>query len=309
MTEIATIRFQRCGKLYDFDAGELELQKGDIVIIESEFGLGMGFVAGKRQEESPPQRPLKPVLRKAQEEDFNRMKDNESLKTEAWDFCRERIMARGLPMKLVSTDVTLDRKKVIFYFVSETRVDFRELVKDLAAKFKTRIELRQIGVRDEAKTIGGFGVCGKEMCCRAFLTYFAPISIKMAKRQELSLNPSKLSGACGRLMCCLGFEYDDPADWPEEEVEEEEAGTPPEPIAVESVPRERPVGAQPAAPVEKAPAIESVAPNAGGQRPDNRPRRKRKRWMKKFKKGTGGTATPQGATGPSDIGPATPGDK
>jgi len=298
MTEIASIRFQRCGKLYDFDAGELELRKGDLVIVESEFGLGMGFVSGRRQEESPAQRPLKPVLRKAQEEDFNRMKDNEPLKAEAGDFCRERIMARGLPMKLVSTDVTLDRKKVIFYFVSETRVDFRELVKDLAAKFKTRIELRQIGVRDEAKTIGGFGVCGKEMCCRAFLTYFAPISIKMAKSQELALNPAKLSGACGRLMCCLGFEYDDPSDWPEEE----EAEIPPEPNAVESVPPTAPVGAQPAAPVEKAPGIEVAAPDAkaGGQRPENRPHRKRKRWLKKFKKG---------ATGPRDIGPATPGDK
>jgi hypothetical protein len=150
---------------------------------------------------------VKKVLRKATEDDFKQKVNNEGLEGEARAYCLERIMARGLPMKLISTEVTLDRKRIIFYFAADGRIDFRELVKDLAAKFKTRIEMRQIGVRDEAKIVGGLGICGRELCCRTFLTSFEPISIKMAKSQELVLNANKLSGVCGRLMCCLSYEY------------------------------------------------------------------------------------------------------
>jgi hypothetical protein len=163
-----------------------------------------------------PERELKKVLRKTTEEDLQQQQENVKLEDEAKNFCIERIMARGLMMKPVSTEVTLDRKRIIIYFTAEKRIDFRELVKDLAAKFKTRIEMRQIGVRDEAKFLGGIGVCGRELCCTRFLTFFEPISIKMAKRQELILNTGKLSGLCGRLMCCLGYEYNETS--PEEAV-------------------------------------------------------------------------------------------
>jgi len=150
---------------------------------------------------------LKRILRVANEKDLHQKQENENFEKEARSFCYERIMARGLPMKLVCSEAALDRKRIVFYFTADGRIDFRELVKDLAAKFKTRIEMRQIGVRDKAKLVGGLGVCGKELCCRLFLTSFEPISIKMAKQQELSLNTGKLSGSCGRLMCCLGYEY------------------------------------------------------------------------------------------------------
>jgi cell fate regulator YaaT (PSP1 superfamily) len=147
------------------------------------------------------------VIRIAGEGDLRQKAENETFAKEAMSFCLERIMARGLPMKLVCSEATLDRRRIVFYFTADGRIDFRELVKDLAAKFKTRIEMRQIGVRDKAKLVGGLGICGKELCCRLFLTSFEPISIKMAKQQELVLNTGKLSGTCGRLMCCLGYEY------------------------------------------------------------------------------------------------------
>jgi cell fate regulator YaaT (PSP1 superfamily) len=156
-----------------------------------------------------PAKELKKVVRIANAEDLRHKQENEKFEREAKSFCYERIMARGLPMKLVCSEVALDRKRIVFYFTADGRIDFRELVKDLAAKFKTRIEMRQIGVRDKAKLVGGLGICGKELCCRIFLTSFEPISIKMAKQQDLSLNTGKLSGTCGRLMCCLGYEYDE----------------------------------------------------------------------------------------------------
>lgn len=210
MSDVVGIKFQICGKVYDFEAKDIEIGRDELVVVESDLGLSIGRVVYKMPQSEAPKRQLKPVLRKAGEDDLLQEKENTLLEAEARAYCIERIMARGLPMKLVDTDVTLDRKRLLFYFVANTRIDFRELVKDLAAKFKTRIEMRQIGVRDEAKTIGSFGICGRDLCCRSFLTSFEPISIKMAKKQELALNTSKLSGACGRLMCCLSFEYGEP---------------------------------------------------------------------------------------------------
>ncbi|MBI4824022.1 MAG: hypothetical protein HY805_07330 [Nitrospirae bacterium] len=208
MPDVVSVRFHKCGKTYDFEANGIELQKADLVVVDSDLGVSIGRVVYKGHKDEPIQKPLKPVVRKATEEDMAQERENASLKEEARLFYLERVMARGLPMKLVCTDVTLDKKRIIFYFVADSRIDFRELVKDLAAKFKARIELRQIGVRDEARLIGNLGICGRELCCRSFLTSFEPISIKMAKQQELVLNTAKLSGACGRLMCCLGYELE-----------------------------------------------------------------------------------------------------
>ncbi|MDH5203118.1 MAG: regulatory iron-sulfur-containing complex subunit RicT [Nitrospirota bacterium] len=209
MPEVIGVRFKSCGKIYDFEVNGVEVHEGDLVVVESELGLSIGNVIMGRHTLEDPDRELKKVIRKVTEEDLHQSQENKKLETEARDYSLERIMARGLPMKLIYTEVTLDRKRIIFYFTAEKRIDFRELVKDLAAKFKTRIEMRQIGVRDEAKIVGGMGICGRELCCMKFLTSFEPISIKMAKKQELVLNTGKLSGVCGRLMCCLGFEYSD----------------------------------------------------------------------------------------------------
>ncbi|MEW6162520.1 MAG: regulatory iron-sulfur-containing complex subunit RicT [Nitrospirota bacterium] len=209
MPEVIGVHFKICGKIYEFELNDVDVNKGDLVVAESEFGLSIGNVIIERHTVETPERELKKVIRKATEEDLLQRQENSKLEAEARDYCLERIIARGLPMKLVSTEVTLDRKRIIFYFTAEKRIDFRELVKDLAMRFRTRIEMRQIGVRDEAKILGGMGICGRELCCTKFLTSFEPISIKMAKRQELVLNTGKLSGVCGRLMCCLGYEYDE----------------------------------------------------------------------------------------------------
>jgi cell fate regulator YaaT (PSP1 superfamily) len=207
MADAVGIRFRPCGKIYDFEVNGTPVKKGDLVVVESELGLSIGTVVVDRHEIDG--KELKKVIRLATEEDIKQKEENDKLSEEYRAFCLERIMARGLPMKLIRAEATLDRKRIIFYFVSEGRVDFRELVKDLAARYKTRIEMRQIGVRDETKMIGGIGICGREVCCRTFLTSFEPISIKMIKDQEIVLNTSKLSGLCGRLMCCLGYEYEE----------------------------------------------------------------------------------------------------
>ena len=207
MPEVIGVRFKPCGKIYDFEVNGIDVNKGDLVVVESELGLNIGNVVIDRHTVEEYERKLKKIIRKATEEDLHQRQENKNLEIEAMNNCLERIMARGLPMKLIWTEVTLDRRRIVFYFTAEKRIDFRELVKDLAAKFKTRIEMRQIGVRDEAKMLGSFGICGRELCCTRFLTSFEPISIKMAKRQEIVLNTGKLSGVCGRLMCCLGFEY------------------------------------------------------------------------------------------------------
>jgi cell fate regulator YaaT (PSP1 superfamily) len=206
MPEVVGVRFRPSGRIYDFEINGIDIKEGDLVVVESDLGLNIGNVVVDRHTVEEHERKLKKIIRKATEEDLCQREENKKLEAEAMNNCLERIMARGLPMKLIRTEVTLDRRRIIFYFTAEKRIDFRELVKDLAAKFKTRIEMRQIGVRDAAKMIGSFGICGEELCCTKFLTSFEPISIKMAKRQELVLNTGKLSGVCGRLMCCLGFE-------------------------------------------------------------------------------------------------------
>lgn len=207
MPEVIGIRFKPCGKIYDFEINGLEVRKGEAVIVESELGLGIGNVVIDRHTVTEASKELKKVLRKATAEDLGQRRENSILETESRAYCIEKIAERALPMKLVYTEVSLDKKRIVFYFTADGRIDFRDLVKDLAARFKTRIEMRQIGVRDEARAVGGFGMCGRELCCKTFLTSFEPISIKMAKRQDLTLNASKLSGVCGRLMCCLSYEY------------------------------------------------------------------------------------------------------
>ena len=212
MGKVVGIRFQRGGKVYDFDAGHFVLSMGDQVIVETEHGLAMGTVSrpprqvddGQRDPEAP---PLKSVYRLATDEDQVQLDGNFRLEKEAQRFCQDRIAARKLDMNLVKVECLFDRSKIIFYFTAEGRLDFRELVRDLVARYRTRVELRQIGVRHEAKLLGGLGSCGRELCCATFLKDFEPVSVKMAKEQNLSLNPTKISGLCGRLMCCLTYEY------------------------------------------------------------------------------------------------------
>ena len=205
MAEVVSVRFRTAGKLYYFDPLDFEIKKGDHVIVETARGMEYGTVIGERREvaEENIVRPLKPILRIATAEDDEKEADNLAVREEAYKICKEKIAKHELPMKLVEAEYTFDRKKLMFYFTADNRIDFRELVKDLAAVFKTRIELRQIGVRDEIKLLGGVGMCGREFCCHSYLHEFAPVSIKMAKEQNLSLNPANVSGVCGRLMCCL----------------------------------------------------------------------------------------------------------
>ncbi len=208
MPDIIGIRFKSCGKIYHFDVNGIQVKEGDSVVLESDFGIAIGKVIRGPEFVEKSERDLKKVLRVVTDDDIKTTEENKKLEKDAGEFCSERIMARGLQMKFIRAESTLDRKRIVFYFSADGRIDFRELVKDLAAKFKTRIEMRQIGVRDEAKLIGGLGICGRELCCSAFLTSFDPVSIKMAKKQELALNVGKLSGLCSRLMCCLRYEYD-----------------------------------------------------------------------------------------------------
>ena len=205
MIKVIGVRFREAGKVYYFDPGEFEIERGSHVIVETARGIEYGFVVlGNRMvEDDKVVQPLKPVLRPATPEDDEIELANKVKEKEAFAICQEKIQARGLEMKLIDAEYTFDNNKVLFYFTADGRIDFRELVKDLAAVFRTRIELRQIGVRDETKILGGVGICGRPFCCHTFLSEFAPVSIKMAKEQNLSLNPTKISGTCGRLMCCL----------------------------------------------------------------------------------------------------------
>lgn len=207
---VVGVRFKKVGKIYYFDPQDLPLDMGDWVIVETARGTEIGqVVVGPRDvTEDEIVAPLKRVLRRATAEDLDQVARNREKEKEAMDICREKITAHGLDMYLVDAEYTFDRSKIIFYFTAEGRVDFRDLVKDLAGVFRTRIELRQIGVRDEAKMLGGLGPCGRVFCCASFLGDFEPVSIRMAKDQSLSLNPSKISGVCGRLMCCLRYESD-----------------------------------------------------------------------------------------------------
>lgn len=210
MTKIVGVRFKEAGKIYYFDPADLEIKKGDTVVVETSRGVEMGETVIPLSEVSDETivKPLKSVLRLANDADFKVREENKEKEKRAFGICNEQIKKHGLDMKLVEVEYTFDSSKVLFYFTADGRVDFRDLVKDLAAIFKVRIELRQIGVRDETKALGGYGVCGRPLCCTKFLGEFAPVSIKMAKEQSLSLNPTKISGACGRLMCCLKFEQD-----------------------------------------------------------------------------------------------------
>lgn len=211
MYDVIGVRFKKAGKIYYFDPGDLSILKDDFVIVETVRGVeyGRAVIARKQVDDHDVVLPLKKVVRIADQKDRMIVDENKQAAQEAYEVCNEKVNEHQLDMKLVDVEYTFDRNKVIFYFTADGRVDFRELVKDLAAIFRTRIELRQIGVRDEAKMLGGIGPCGRMLCCSTFLGDFDPVSIKMAKDQNLSLNPTKISGLCGRLMCCLKYENDE----------------------------------------------------------------------------------------------------
>ena len=210
MRDVIGVRFRPNGKIYFFDPLKFDIEVGKYVIVETARGVEYGkVVLGKRQiDEGKMASQLKPIIRIATEKDDKQNEENKVKSKKAYDICLEKIKKHGLVMKLIDAEYTFDNNKVLFYFTADGRVDFRELVKDLAAVFKTRIELRQIGVRDETKIVGGIGICGRELCCHKHLSEFVPVSIKMAKEQNLSLNPTKISGVCGRLMCCLKHEQE-----------------------------------------------------------------------------------------------------
>ena len=210
MPKVVSIRFHEAGKAYHFDPGDFRLHLGEAVIVETSIGIDLGYVAEEVVEIPQDQiiEPLRPVVRIVNEDDLKRYEEKKVKEKEAFSLCQEKIESRSLKMNLVNAEYSFDGKKLIFFFTADGRVDFRELVKDLAAVFKTRIELRQIGARDQARMVGGLGLCGRELCCCSFLDGFIPVSIKMAKEQGLSMNPAKISGACGRLMCCLKYEQE-----------------------------------------------------------------------------------------------------
>ena len=208
--KIVNVRFRRDGRIYEFYTGHFVLNEGDKVIVETKKGMELGTVCSKPrlQDASMPNRPIKKIFRLATAEDIEKKERNEGIEAEAIQFCKERINEKRLPMNLIGVEVSFDMSRLIFFYVSKIRVDFRELVKDLVQKFNIHVEMRQIGTRDLAKMQGGLGHCGRQLCCSLFLSNFEPISIRMAKEQDLSLNPGKISGICGRLMCCLAYECD-----------------------------------------------------------------------------------------------------
>ena len=208
MTKVIGVRFRRAGKIYYFSPGKFKIETGDHVIVETARGVEYGHVVigAKEVEDEKVVQPLKPVIRLATVKDDEQEDNNREKEKEAYKICQEKIQKHKLEMKLIDAEYTFDNNKVLFYFTADGRIDFRELVKDLASVFKTRIELRQIGVRDETKILGGIGICGRPLCCHTHQSEFLPVSIKMAKEQNLSLNPTKISGVCGRLMCCLKHE-------------------------------------------------------------------------------------------------------
>ena len=210
MVEIVGVRFKKVGKTYFFAPGDIKLEVGDNVIVETARGMEFGeiVISNREIDETSITSPLKPVVSKATEADKQKVEENKAKEQKAFGIFNEKVKKHQLEMKLVDVEYTFDGSKISFFFTADGRIDFRELVKDLAATFRTRIELRQIGVRDEAKTLGGIGICGRELCCKGFLGEFIPVSIKMAKEQNLSLNPTKISGNCGRLMCCLKYEQE-----------------------------------------------------------------------------------------------------
>ncbi|NSW89734.1 MAG: stage 0 sporulation family protein [Firmicutes bacterium] len=210
MVKVVGVRFKKAGKIYYFDPDNMDIDEGTCVIVETARGIEMGKVVLPNREVNEEEivAPLKKVIRIATEEDVKHHEENVEKEKEAFDICLKKIKEHNLEMKLIDVEYTFDNNKILFYFTADGRIDFRELVKDLAAIFRTRIELRQIGVRDETKMMGGVGICGRVLCCKGFLCEFQPVSIKMAKEQGLSLNPAKISGCCGRLMCCLKYEHE-----------------------------------------------------------------------------------------------------
>ena len=208
MAEVIGVRFKEVGKVYYFDPNGIQMKKGDMAIVETARGVECGEVAMENREieDKDIVHPLKKMIRKATQGDLKKVEENRKKERHAFEICEKKILDHKLEMKLVDVEYTFDNNKILFYFTADGRVDFRDLVKDLAGVFHTRIELRQIGVRDESKMLGGLGLCGQPFCCSRFLKNFQPVSIKMAKEQGLSLNPSKISGSCGRLMCCLAYE-------------------------------------------------------------------------------------------------------
>ena len=210
MAEVIGVRFKEVGKVYYFDPNGIQMKKGDMAIVETARGVECGEVAMENREieDKAIVHPLKKMIRKATQGDLKKVEENRKKERHAFEICEKKILDHKLEMKLVEVEYTFDNSKILFYFTADGRVDFRELVKDLASVFRTRIELRQIGVRDEAKMMGGLGICGRPFCCTSFLGEFQPVSIKMAKEQGLSLNPVKISGTCGRLMCCLKYEQE-----------------------------------------------------------------------------------------------------
>ena len=210
MIKVIGVRFRQAGKIYNFSPADFQVKVGDHVIVETARGIEYGSVVQGIREVADDKviMPLKSVIRIATEEDDKKAIENNEKEKKAFKICKEKIAKHGLEMKLIKTEYTFDNNKVLFYFTADGRIDFRELVKDLASVFKTRIELRQVGVRDETKMLGGIGICGRPLCCNTYLSEFIPVSIKMAKEQSLSLNPTKISGICGRLMCCLKNEQE-----------------------------------------------------------------------------------------------------
>jgi cell fate regulator YaaT (PSP1 superfamily) len=287
MPDVVGVRFKPCGKIYDFEVDGIEVRKGDLVVVESELGINLGNIVIERHTVDDPDKKFKKIIRKVTDDDLLQKEENKKLEAESRDYSLERIMARGLPMKLICTEATLDKKRIIFYFTAEKRIDFRELVKDLASRFKTRIEMRQIGVRDSARIVGSLGICGRELCCTKFLTSFEPISIKMAKKQELVLNTSKLSGSCGRLMCCLGYEYS-------ETLQEEPALSESETLSVTEEEAGEIVVASSESMIEASEPVPQLVPQAGSssqqppdssQQPEKPVRRdKRRKWYPRKRK-------------------------
>jgi cell fate regulator YaaT (PSP1 superfamily) len=210
LTNIIGVKFKKEGKIYSFNAADLILHKGDQIIVNTDNGLSLGFVANDVKRCPPSETPanLKKVVRKVTTEDLQRREENEKLEKDAWKYCVEKIQKRGLSMKLIDVDCLFEKSKIIFYFTAGSRVDFRELVKDLVQRFKIRIELKQIGARQETRITKGIGICGRMVCCAGILQNLERVTVKMAKEQSMSLNPEKISGLCGRLMCCLAFEHE-----------------------------------------------------------------------------------------------------
>jgi cell fate regulator YaaT (PSP1 superfamily) len=332
MARVVGVRFRKACKVYDFNANNQEVSPGDTVIVEVDRGLGMGTVASEPidRDESTLSHKLKNVIRKADSVDMERQTFNHERENEAYRVCKEKIEESGLEMKLIRVEYLFDSSKAIFYFTSEGRIDFRVLVKDLASNFHTRIEMRQIGVRDEAKVVGGIGPCGRELCCTSYLSNFAPVTVKMAKEQNLALNPTKISGICGRLMCCLSYEHrsyqkkgrggggpscasgdkakggqrtccavpDLGTDKPKRDDKAKREGRPPRVDKRKNMERrarediKKPVES---APREEGKSAEGVEPKAGERPPRERRRRRRRR---RRSKGSGG-----GGKGPEHKGP------